>query len=169
MVFAVNLSPEEISQENFIPRITKWKDVNSINTKRIEFEITETASIGFNSEMIEKLYKLKEFGFKISMDDFGAGFSSVARLDELPVDVVKLDKVFTDKVKDSQKTQIIIKSMVDMCHLIGVEVVAEGIEDNETHEIMKNLGVDYGQGYLYSKPLELKKLSALLNSNELSM
>jgi EAL domain-containing protein (putative c-di-GMP-specific phosphodiesterase class I) len=115
-----------------------------------------------------KLQPLQDLGLTIALDDFGTGYSALSRMGELPVDVIKIDKSFIDKilVKDGQKQ--IIQELIAMCHKLGLIVVAEGVEYEEQRTYLAEVGCDIMQGYLYSKPvaeeLALQKLESVPRS-----
>jgi diguanylate cyclase (GGDEF)-like protein len=115
-------------------------------------EITESCFLDISEEIITELEKLRKEGIYIAIDDFGTGFSSLAILATLPVDVLKIDKMFIDEATSSVKYRKILKSIVDMSFQLDLKVVAEGIEDIIQLELLKSLGVKYIQGYLISPP-----------------
>lgn len=115
-------------------------------------EITESCFLDISEEIITELEKLRQEGICIAIDDFGTGFSSLAILATLPVDVLKIDKMFIDEATTSVKYRKILKSIIDMSFQLDLKVVAEGIEDIIQLELLKSLGVTYIQGYLISPP-----------------
>lgn len=115
-------------------------------------EITESCFLDISEDIILELEKLRREGVCIAIDDFGTGFSSLAILATLPVDVLKIDKMFVDEATNSVKYRKILKSIVDMSHELELKVVAEGIEDIIQLELLKSLGVKYIQGFLISPP-----------------
>jgi EAL domain-containing protein (putative c-di-GMP-specific phosphodiesterase class I) len=116
--------------------------------------------------IIKNIRQLKKLGVKISMDDFGTGFSSLGQLDLFELDKLKIDKVFIDDIVTMKKRQNLVKSIVAMSKSLNLVVVAEGIETKEQVEILKTLGCDLGQGYLFSKPLEVKDVEKLFKRDE---
>tara|TARA_B100001123_G_scaffold350982_1_gene401691 strand:+ start:1298 stop:2380 length:1083 start_codon:yes stop_codon:yes gene_type:complete len=127
--------------------------VDSLNLKSNEFglEVTETAELGNTKQASESLKKLKDKGIKIALDDFGAGYSSLRYLKDLPVDVVKLDKMFTDGINDPV-TGKLISFVVEVCEALSMEMIGEGIETEEQKQSMINIGCPIGQGFLMHKP-----------------
>jgi diguanylate cyclase (GGDEF)-like protein len=115
-------------------------------------EITESCFLDISDEIISELEKLRQEGVFIAIDDFGTGFSSLAILATLPVDILKIDKMFVDEATTSIKYKKILKSIIDMAYQLDLKVVAEGIEDIIQLELLKSLGVKYIQGFLISHP-----------------
>ena len=121
----------------------------------IEFEITETAT-HFDIEKLKSvLNALKEFGFKLSMDDFGTGYSSLSQLKELPIDTLKIDQSFVRNMFNSLEDKAIVQTIVQVAQIMGLQVVAEGVETEQHAEVLKEMGCQILQGYLYSPPKQL--------------
>lgn len=127
--------------------------VKDLGLKKNEFglEVTETAELGNTKQAAESLKKLKEKGIKIALDDFGAGYSSLRYLKDLPVDVVKLDKMFTSGIEDPV-TGNLISFVVEVCQKLSMEMIGEGIETEQQKQAMIDLGCPIGQGFLMHKP-----------------
>jgi len=127
--------------------------VKSMNLKANEFglEVTETAELGNTIQAAKSLQKLKAIGIKIALDDFGAGYSSLRYLKDLPVDVVKLDKMFTDGI-DDPVTGKLISFVVEVCKALSMEMIGEGIETEQQKQAMIDIGCPIGQGFLMHKP-----------------
>lgn len=110
------------------------------------------------TDIQDTLHKLREIGFKIIIDDFGTGYSSMHYLQKLPIDIIKIDKSFIDDLTTSNN-QSVIKAIIAISKSFGYKTVAEGIESKEQEDILLNLGVDFGQGYLFCRPKQLSNLS----------
>ena len=115
-------------------------------------EITESCFLDISDDIIQALEKLRQEGVFIAIDDFGTGFSSLSMLATLPVDILKIDRMFINEATTSEKYEKILKSIVDMAHQLELKVVAEGIENIMQLELLKSLGVKYIQGFLISPP-----------------
>lgn len=152
-LISLNLSGITIMRENLVDRIVSIIDRYGISSSQLELEITESAFIDNFELGVDKLIKLRELGFQISMDDFGAGISSLNRLKEMPIDVLKIDREFIVDSLVNEKGNKIIKNIVNMAKDLNLETIAEGIETAEQLDFLKGLGCDLGQGYFYSKPL----------------
>lgn len=134
-----------------------------LTTKMIKIEITESAYTEDKEQIISVAEKLHNYGFSILMDDFGSGYSSLNILKEVKFDILKIDKTFVDDMKDSDMGGAIVSSVVRMARLIGVDVIAEGVEDQYQIDFLRGIGCDIIQGYYYSKPLFEEEFSATLD------
>jgi len=137
-----------------------------IKPEYLEFELTETMSTEKVEDTIEMLNKLRKLGVKVSMDDFGSGYSSLNLLTKLPLDVLKLDKEFLKDFEKDSDGKIIIPSIIDMAKKLKLEVVCEGVETKEQVEFLRDVDCDIVQGYYYSKPIPLDVFSDMLADNE---
>ena len=155
---SVNISKQHIVQDGFIEEYYKITKKYNINPNEIELEITETTELDERFGISKILEKLKEKGFKISIDDFGTGYSSLSMLQQIPVDVIKIDKSFVDQIKMLEIMILIAKKM-------DLKTVAEGVETNEQVQILKKLEVDLLQGFYYSKPLEKTEFEKYWQNN----
>ena len=153
---AVNVSVIELLQPDFPLRVKEIVKKSGVNPQNLQLEITESVLIEDFDDIQVKLRHLRDMGLTIALDDFGTGYSALSRLEELPIDYIKIDKSFIDKIllRDEQKQ--IIQELIAMCHKLGLTVVAEGVEHEEQQEYLKESGCDLMQGYLYSKPLSEK-------------
>ena len=136
---------------------------NKINIplNMIELEITESASIFKGISLASITREMKQKGFNISLDDFGTGYSSLSMLQDLTIDVLKIDKSFIDKIGTSN----IVKYIINMAKDFNIKTVAEGVETKEQVETLKNMGCDIAQGYYYSKPLSLEEFIKYIKNN----
>jgi sensor c-di-GMP phosphodiesterase-like protein len=121
----------------------------------LNIEVTERALVADVAAATATLETLQERGSKIFVDDFGTGYSSLSYLHRLPLDVIKIDQSFVESVTESAKSLSLIKLLVSLARTMEVELVAEGIEKPEQLEILKKLGVRYGQGYLFARPMPI--------------
>ena len=118
----------------------------------IEIEITETSLIEHTETALANLHLLHQRGIKILLDDFGKGYSSLTYLVSLPIDTIKIDKGFTQRIHSSADIDAVIKGIIDLAHSIHLKVIAEGIEEENQKAFLHRLGADYGQGYLFDRP-----------------
>jgi EAL domain-containing protein (putative c-di-GMP-specific phosphodiesterase class I) len=132
----------------------------------MQLEITESVSSGDTLSIVRNLKELKKHGIKISMDDFGTGFSSLVQLDLFELDKLKIDKIFIDDLVNDSKRQNLVKTIIAIAKGLDLTVVAEGIETSEQLSYLKELGCQMGQGYLFSKPLPEEEIGILLNSEK---
>ena len=152
------MNPEFIQQIE--SRITDF----SIS-KRLIFEITESLLLSDSEYVLQALMRLRTLGIELSIDDFGTGYSSLSRLKRLPVNELKIDQSFIKDMTDNFDDQIIVRSIIDLAHNLGLSVVAEGVETAEALDALKKLGCDIAQGYLISKPLPENDFENFLKKN----
>lgn len=149
---SINGSKLTMENEGFVNFMKEEADKYSLSTDQLHLEITETLMENNTLEMIEKLNKIRSMGFKVELDDFGSGYSSLNALSEFPIDVVKLDMSFMKQFGD-EKHLMVLESCIDLAKKMGFETVSEGVEEKEQLELLAKLGADAIQGYYYSKPL----------------
>ena len=119
----------------------------------IEIEVTETGLLDTSTMVRENLLRLREAGVRLTLDDFGVGFSSLAHLRDLPIHRLKIDRSFTVECMRDARTLTIVKAVIEMARSLGIQVTAEGIETQTQQTWMQHLGCDSAQGYLFSRPL----------------
>ncbi len=151
-VISVNLSSVTLLEESVVQRLLTITKVYEIPTDRIELEVTESAFIEFE-QIKHVIDEFKRNGFIISMDDFGTGVSSLGRLKELPVDVLKIDKQFLNNITSNTKGYLIMKHIIEMAQELESETISEGVETIEEARLLKRLGCDLVQGYFFSRPI----------------
>lgn len=163
-IVSINVSKAHFAQENFIEDYVKITDKYNIDRKDIDLEITESATIDENIDILQILNKIKEKGFTISIDDFGTGYSSLSMLQSMPIDIIKIDKIFVDKANLKSDQNIINYIMLIANHL-GVKTIVEGVETKEQVEFIKKIKCDIIQGYYYSKPISKEEFEKYFNIN----
>ncbi len=156
---SINISLMELNDPEVLKNIKYIADSYAVDNSLIEFEITERSFIELSEAILEEL---KEMGFSIALDDFGTGYSSLGFLNKLSIDLLKLDKSFIDNI-DVEKTRMLVEGVIDISHRLGLEVVAEGVENKEQLEILKTLSCDYIQGYYFYRPMSIINIEKLLN------
>jgi diguanylate cyclase (GGDEF)-like protein/PAS domain S-box-containing protein len=150
---AVNISPRQLASEGFVEMVRLTMEGTGVQPKQLEVEITENVLIDSLEDSIQKLGELKAMGVCLSLDDFGTGFSSLTYLRNLPVETLKIDKSFVDKILADTVQNDFVRSIIDMAHAIGLQVTAEGVESEVQLEILAQYGCDCVQGYIFSKPV----------------
>lgn len=161
---AVNLSPRAISEDT-VRQVLHALDRHDLPADRLKLEITETAISDDPARTIAILHALRGEGVRISLDDFGAGSTSLAHLTDLPLTELKIDKSFIDWVTTSDDKAAVVSAVVELGHRLGLTVVAEGVESASISDKVIALGCDGGQGYYYSKPLAAAELSQWANEH----
>ncbi len=161
-ILSINISSIQMEKDNFVDYIQHLLSLYEINPEWIELEITESVFINDFDEIIGKINTLRKLGIKISLDDFGTGFSSLSYLKVLPIDTLKIDKTFVDTAIKDVSTNIITESVVDMVNKLGLETIAEGVETPDQLEYLKRIHCDNVQGYLLGKPMSRNDFEKLL-------
>ena len=159
---SINISARQFHCSDFAEIIGEHVDKYGLNTKMIELEITESTLQNMDLSL-EILHKLKAYGFNISIDDFGKGYSSLSYLKHLPIDTIKIDKTFVDDITDPVHKGSLVKAIIDMGHNMNFSVIAEGIEQKEQLEFLKHNHCVLGQGFYYSKPLPKEDIEKMLH------
>ncbi|MTJ10212.1 EAL domain-containing response regulator [Anabaena sp. UHCC 0204] len=161
---SVNLSVRLFSQPNLLEIIdSSWRK-NNLNPQNLKLEITESA-IMENREVATKiLQQLRDSQIQLSIDDFGTGYSSLSYLHKFPVNILKIDKCFIDFLDSSDKDMGLVSTIIQLAHTIKMKAIAEGIETAAQLSKLRNLGCDFGQGYFFSKPLDVKSAANILKS-----
>ena len=160
---SVNCSQRSFADGNMVSRWLNAKNEIGVPKGSMHIEITESAFLGVVEEMAKKLQQLRENDVQIELDDFGSGYSSLNMLGELPIDVAKLDMGFVNQI-ESPKKQKVIAACVNLIHNLNYKIVVEGVETEQQIQIAKDLGIDYGQGFYYSKPLPEEEFENYLKS-----
>lgn len=160
----INLSVVQCEKENLSDSLISIIEKYQIDPKRINLEITETASIRARMTLLDNMEKLIAYGFTFSLDDFGKGESNLMYMVEMPVSIVKLDYDMSKAFFDNEKAKQVVHAVVGMSHGMGLKVVAEGIETLEEREQIMREGVDYIQGFYYAKPLPIEEFLDFLKN-----
>ncbi len=150
---SVNLSGRQFSQPDLVEQIQQVLEVTGLDPKNLKLEITETMVIDDVENTIILLNRLKDLGIKMSMDDFGTGFSSFSYLHRFPMNTLKVDRSFVNNMSKGISNQEIVSTIIMLAHKLGMDVVAEGIETDLEKQILQSLSCEYGQGYFFAKPL----------------
>ena len=153
VTIAINMTAVEFQDEKLINKIQSLLHKYDIPPKYIDLEITENVMMTDIKTAMSTIINLQNMGIKVSIDDFGTGYSSLAYLRELPIDKIKIDRSFITNVTINDSDLTIVKSMIDLSHGLGKRVLAEGVENSDQLELLRNLGCDVIQGYLISKPI----------------
>ena len=164
MRVAVNVSAIDLATEDFADEVDRILREAKVPPSQLTLEVTESALIRSRAEAVATLTRLRERGIRLAVDDYGTGQSTLSYLKHLPVHEVKIDKSFVTALADSQSDTILVRSSIDLAHELGLQVVAEGIEDEPTLDVLRALGCDYAQGYFISKPISADELFALASN-----
>jgi diguanylate cyclase (GGDEF)-like protein len=159
---AVNISTQSLHDPELGETIARLLEASDVQPSRLTVEITESAIMVDSMGAVATLARLHETGVRIAIDDFGTGYSSLAHLRRLPVDEIKIDRSFVMDMLANANDGHITQSVIDLGHNLGLEVVAEGVEDQETWERLVAMGCDQGQGYYLSRPVPASELTSWL-------
>jgi len=161
---AVNVSVHQIVQTDFVQSVFDAIDRHDIPAECLELEVTESVVMTDINWIIKSLTALKERGIKIALDDFGTGYSSLSQLQELPLDTLKIDRSFIDKLdSESDNMKSITATIATIAQIFKLETVAEGIETEDQLIEANKLGIDMAQGYYYSRPVSSNELIDTIN------
>jgi EAL domain-containing protein (putative c-di-GMP-specific phosphodiesterase class I) len=149
----VNVSPPQFFESDFVEQVARTLEATGLPPSALELEITETV-VQTGSATIESLHQLRALGVSIALDDFGMGYSSLTSLEQLPITRVKLDRMLIAGVDTNPRSAAIVRSIVALCHGLGLQVVAEGVERAAQLEFLARCGPLGVQGYLLAHPVE---------------
>ena len=163
---SINISTKNLYDQAFFEKMVKIFNKYAIQPSLVEFEITETVLMEDPELSKRTLEKFSQFGFKIAIDDFGKGYSSLAYLAQFPINTIKIDKFFSKQILINPTTQAIVKATIDLAKQLGYEVLIEGIEDIETADMLERLGCHSAQGYYFMRPRREEDILTYLNRNK---
>ncbi|HEX7530818.1 MAG TPA: EAL domain-containing protein [Pyrinomonadaceae bacterium] len=163
LFMSVNLSGKQVAQPDLVENIRDILDETHVDAKHLKLEITESAVME-NAEMAARLLKrLKALGVQLSIDDFGTGYSSLSYLHRFPVNTLKIDRSFVGRIGEAAENIEIVRTVISLAENMGMEVVAEGIETLSQLTQLRKLKCQYGQGYLFSRPVDAQSVSAWIS------
>lgn len=165
MILCINTSPRQFSDPHFAHTIHDQLDHANVPSKNIVFEVTEHNIIHNVSEAIEKMNNLIQRGISFSLDDFGTGYSSLSHLKNLPVSRIKIDRSFVSDICENADDEAMVASILALSKHLRLKVVAEGVENAEQFELLKNYGCRYFQGYYFGKPMPSQQITRLFEGN----
>jgi EAL domain-containing protein (putative c-di-GMP-specific phosphodiesterase class I) len=154
---AVNISPALLLEDEVMSVVQDALEIHGVTPARLNLEVTESIMVDNQDVMLSQLARLRDLGVKISIDDFGTGFSSLAYFRDLPVDEIKIDKSFVLRMLESEKDHAIVKAVIDLAHNFSLKVVAEGVENLDIANRLAELRCDILQGYVFDRPLPVEE------------
>jgi EAL domain-containing protein (putative c-di-GMP-specific phosphodiesterase class I) len=158
----VNLSARQFSRNGLADHVEALLRRSGVSSRQLGLEMTESSLIPDPGTAMEVLGSLRRLGVSLLMDDFGTGYSSLSHLHSLPFDVLKIDRSFVSRMTEGDQPLQIVRTIVELARVMGMDVVAEGIETEEQYFLLRQLGCRYGQGFLFSRPVPAKQVSAML-------
>jgi len=162
---SVNISPRQFAQADLASHIGQLLRQSAMDPRCINLEITETIAMADAEKSAGVLSELKALGVGLDIDDFGTGYSSLSRLQGFRVDTLKIDRVFVSRMDNDAETHEIVRVIVMLAHHLGLKVVAEGVETRAQRDLLKQLGCERAQGYLFSRPVDHDAILTLLATN----
>lgn len=160
---SVNLSARQFSNPDLVQNIFDCIQSNGISPSLLKLEITESDVMTNPEITVQKLRLMKELGVSILVDDFGTGYSSMSYLQRFPIDTLKIDRSFVTQL-DQHANRVIVRTIVNLAHSLGLSVVAEGIESERQYQILKEMGCEYAQGFHFSRPIFLDQVEGFITA-----
>lgn len=158
----VNLSARQFSRAGLADHVEALLRRSGLSSRQLGLEMTESSLIPDMHTALEVLGSLRRLGVTLLMDDFGTGYSSLSYLHSFPIDVLKIDRSFVGRMTEGEQAMQIVRTIVELARVLGMDVVAEGIETVEQYRLLRKLGCRYGQGYLFAKPMPAAETTELL-------
>jgi EAL domain-containing protein (putative c-di-GMP-specific phosphodiesterase class I) len=162
---SVNVSPKQFAQADLPAQIGQLLQQSGMNPHCVDLEITETIAMADAEKSAGMLAGLKALGVGLDIDDFGTGYSSLSRLQSFRVDTLKIDRIFVSRMDSDHETFEIVRVIIMLAHSLGLKLVAEGVETQAQLDLLKGLGCERAQGYLFSKPVDHEAILKLLATN----
>ena len=144
----------------------KVLETHNIAPERIEVEITESIMIDSAEKALQRIDEIKQMGMKVAIDDFGTGYSSLSYLNSFPSDMLKIDKSFIDQMNLSDSSKQYVAMIISIGHVLDLKVISEGVESADQVEVLKKIGCDYIQGYVWGRPVPPEEASALVKAEK---
>jgi EAL domain-containing protein (putative c-di-GMP-specific phosphodiesterase class I) len=162
----INITPKQFTYPGLAGEIKAAFQKTGIDPASVDLEITETIAMADATSSASIFGELKALGTHLSIDDFGTGYSSLSRLQSFPVDTLKIDRAFISRMEIDAETHEIVRTVVALAHNLGLNVVAEGVETEQQVELLKHIGCEMAQGYLFSKPVRPEVIEQLLRNQK---
>jgi EAL domain-containing protein (putative c-di-GMP-specific phosphodiesterase class I) len=162
IILSVNVSVKHLMKNGFIDELKDVLDISGIPADQLEIEITESVMIDSAEKSLHCIEEIKKMGVKIAIDDFGTGYSSLSYLNRLPADLLKIDKSFIDKMNTSDSSKQYVAAIISIGHIMGFEVISEGVEENDQLDSLHDIGCDFIQGFIWGHPLAVEDAERLV-------
>jgi diguanylate cyclase (GGDEF)-like protein/PAS domain S-box-containing protein len=163
---SVNVSPRQFRDSGFLGEVRKALETPGLAPGSLQLELTETVLMRRDAQIQAVLYSLKDLGVHIAVDDFGSGYSSLRYLRDFPVDVLKIDKTFIDDIALDTRQVALVEGIVGLADTLGIQVIAEGIEDAVQRDLLAGMGCRFGQGFLFARPMTVQQSEFLLRQRD---
>jgi diguanylate cyclase (GGDEF)-like protein/PAS domain S-box-containing protein len=162
LTMAINLSPVQFAQPDLAEHLAHTLGACGVNPSRIRLELTEGVLLEDEEAAIRVLHQLREIGVGLCMDDFGTGYSSLGYLHRFPLDILKVDRSFVSRMDRDPRSGQLVHAIINLSHILGVRVVAEGVETGEQLEALREMGCDHVQGFLIAEPMGADRAAQLM-------
>ena len=159
----VNLSARQFARVGLADHVEALLRQSGVSSRQLGLEMTESSLIPDVGTALEVLGSLRRLGVSLLMDDFGTGYSSLSYLHSFPIDVLKIDRSFVGRMTDGEQPLQIVRTIIELARVLGMDVVAEGIETREQYRLLRDLGCRFGQGFLFARPLPVHAVTRLLH------
>ena len=166
LTLSINASVRHLLKADFVDEIRELLQISGIPAENLEIEITESVMIDSVDKALQCIDEIKSMGIKIAIDDFGTGYSSLSYLHRFPANLLKIDKSFIDEMNKSDSSRKYIASIISIGHVLGFEVISEGVEEEDQLDTLKNVGCDLVQGYIWGRPLSPEDAGKLVISGQ---
>ncbi len=161
-IISVNVSVHELWDPDYVPFLDRLLEESGLDPSLLRIEVTESALVESGGEAVSRLRAVRNLGVRIAIDDFGTGYSSLRYLQDLPVDLLKIDRAFVAACGADEKAHAIVTAILAMARSLGLRVVAEGIEKAEQLDTIRGLGADEGQGFYFSVAVPAEQVADIL-------
>ena len=165
IVMSINFASSDFYQTDLKEKVYEALAISGLSPEWLEVELTETLALSDIDFAVSQMNKLRELGVKLAMDDFGTGYSSLSYLQIRPITLLKLDRSFITNIEHDNSAYEIVSAVIRIAKSKKIETIAEGIENTVQESILRMAGCDYGQGYLYGKPMPAQKLEEFFDLN----
>lgn len=164
ITLSINVSVKHLMKNDFLDEIKRVLDESGVPAEKLEIEITESIMIDSVDKALKCIDNIKSMGIQIAIDDFGTGYSSLSYLNKFPANLLKIDKSFIDTMNTSKSAKQYVSAIISMGHIMGFDVISEGVEEDAQVETLKEIGCDFIQGYIWGKPLPQEEAEKLVFS-----
>lgn len=166
LVMSINVSPRQVADQSIVPALKQVIKSTGVKPEAIQLEVTEGLFLQASEETLRSIQMLKGLGVKLALDDFGTGFSSLAYLNKLPFDAIKIDRSFVERMVDNEKDRKMVQAIISIASDLSMEAIIEGVETLKQVELLRKMSADALQGYYYSQPLPAKEAESLFLARE---
>ena len=162
IILSVNVSVRHLMKNDFLDEVKEVLSSSGLPSSQLEIEITESIMIDSAEKALKCIDELHRMGIKIAIDDFGTGYSSLSYLNNFPANILKIDKSFIDKMNSGESSKQYVAAIISIGHIMGFEVISEGVEEEDQLKTLREIGCDYIQGYIWGKPMPKEEAEKLI-------